>query len=847
MSPTSLPDLRCTDEDKRRADLAADDTVQGIDYLEVSATQLQLDVHFVPKQTATGTTNLKTMLDTLAAQAANVRISGGERVRHIRVKQVKRLGERLVVTVDQPGDFSTYTLTLTDTSLDPAHAAVAFSFKAGCPSRFDCRGDCPCDPPDLPSPAIDYMAKDFDSFRQVLLDRLPDVAPEWLERNEADLGIALLELLAYAGDQLSYQHDAVSNEAYLGSARQRISVRRHARLLDYLISEGASARAFVVAQVNKPCTVAAGAQLLTRRTLPFRGLLPPLPVLLQPDSDVHTERTRSEADAVFETLQNTALHPLLSPITIHAWDLKDCCLPVGSTSVDLEGDLWYDPDPTHVPDRTDAWRLRSGSFLVLEESVGVPSLLAGDADPTHRQVVRLTGAERVVDPLVPGELTRVSWAPEDALAFPLCISARDPEGVVQPVAVAHGNVLVADHGERRQQWWPIEPDFTVPGPHLGGLTPAPRSTSFPLQEGPPSAWRLEPQPDGSYKLPEGPVAKFNSVPAKFKVEVKVWSDLGVGTDYQLADDLIDATRFTAQFVAEVANDGRARIRFGDGTNGLQPPTGSFVETVYRVGRGRIGNVGAETLAHLLLDPGALAPPIDSLRNPLPASGGADPETISQVKVTAPVAFRWPQMRAVTEADYADVATRYPGVAGAVARFRWTGSWLTVYLMIDAVDRTALDEQLPYLVKAFVQGFTQAGYDLEVRPALYVPLDIELFVCVAPDRFRAEVERALLSALSSRRLPGGQLGFFHPRRFGFGKPLYLSALYAAAQAVPGVVSVTARRFSRYYDDDPPPSRPITAANVDAGLIACGELEVLELDNDPSLPERGVLTITTGGGR
>ena len=36
-----------------------------------------------------------------------------------------------------------------------------------------------------------------------------------------DLGITLVELLAYVGDHLSYYQDAVATEAYLDTARQR--------------------------------------------------------------------------------------------------------------------------------------------------------------------------------------------------------------------------------------------------------------------------------------------------------------------------------------------------------------------------------------------------------------------------------------------------------------------------------------------------------------------------------------------------------------------------------------------------------------------------------------------------
>ena len=41
-----------------------------------------------------------------------------------------------------------------------------------------------------------------------------------------DRGFTLVELLAYAGDQLSYYQDAVATEAYLGTARRRVSARR---------------------------------------------------------------------------------------------------------------------------------------------------------------------------------------------------------------------------------------------------------------------------------------------------------------------------------------------------------------------------------------------------------------------------------------------------------------------------------------------------------------------------------------------------------------------------------------------------------------------------------------------
>jgi hypothetical protein len=848
MSPTALPDLSCTDEDPRRGSIERHDGVQAIDYVEIGSSQLVLEVHFIPKLTAAGNTALRTLLNDFAANPALVRVTGGERVRNITVVKVARSGRVLRVRVDEPGDFSTYELTLSDPRMDPAYAGVAFSFKAGCPSRFDCAGDCECESVAPDEPQIDYMAKDYRSFRQALLDRLPTVVPAWVERHEADLGIVLLELLAYAGDQLSYQQDAVANEAYLDSARQRVSVRRHARLVDYVVDEGVSARAFVVATVTAPYTLPAAAQLLTRRELPFEGAVPPLAAVLVPGSPEHAEQARADADAIFETLVDANLHQRLNEISIYTWDLADCCLPTGTTTVDLEGDLGWHPISGS---RTVPWGFQPGSLLVLEETAGVATGLPADADPTHRQVVRVTAVEPVADPLRPGHaITRVTWSAADSLSFPLCISRRDAEGALQTIAVARGNVLIADHGESRSQWWPAAPAWTyspalLPAP--AGLSRGSRATRFELQEGPLSMWRA---------LGDEPVAAMPAVPATPNISMQVATAEDDAVSYTVAADLIDARPFDRLFVTEVTNDGRPSLRFGDDTNGRAPADGSFVDASYRIGLGSAGNIGAEALQHVLLPFPTAIPvpptwppdlPITALRNPLPATAGRDAETTSQVKVNAPVAFRSPQLRAVTEADYAAVAMRVAGVSGAVARFRWTGSWLTVFLIIDADDRDALDAGLAEQVEDYVQRFTQTGYDLEVRPATYVALDVELFVCVSSDRFRTDVEQALDLALSSRQLPDGTLGFFHPNRFGFGQPLYLSALYAAASAVPGVDSVSAVRFSGFYDDDPPPARPITAANLAAGLITVGDTEVLELLGDPSLPERGVLEITTGGGR
>jgi hypothetical protein len=133
----------------------------------------------------------------------------------------------------------------------------------------------------------------------------------------------------------------------------------------------------------------------------------------------------------------------------------------------------------------------------------------------------------------------------------------------------------------------------------------------------------------------------------------------------------------------------------------------------------------------------------------------------------------------------------------------------------------------------------AGYDVAIDPPCFVPLEIEIQVCVKPDYFRSDVEGNLIQLFSNRVLPCGRRGAFHPDNFTFGQPVYLSPLYAAAQAVDGVAWVKITRFQRR---DVPGNQGITD-----GKLSFARLEIARLDNDPNYPEHGVFSLLMEGGK
>ena len=289
--------------------------------------------------------------------ADNLRITGGARIptvgivwsaaanalppeaeAHL-VDTVDDLPRTLVVRTDSAGDYSAYTLSIVANSgtnqppagFDPRLSSIEFSFKVECPADFDCAPASVC-PPDIGStPEIDYLAKDYQGFRQLMLDRLSLLVPGWSERSPADLGVALVELLAYAADNLSYRQDAIANEAYLATARQRISVRRHARLVDYFMHEGCNARAFVHFDVvGQGVALAARTQLLTKT--------PKLETVVAPASQELRDAIGGGA-LVFETGHDAVLDERLNRLSFYSWGDQGCCLPKGTTAATLRANL----------------------------------------------------------------------------------------------------------------------------------------------------------------------------------------------------------------------------------------------------------------------------------------------------------------------------------------------------------------------------------------------------------------------------------------------------------------------------------------------------------------------------
>jgi Baseplate J-like protein len=653
---------------------------------------------------------------------------------------------------------------------------------------------------DTLQPQIDYLARDYASLRQLILDHLALQIPDWTERHSADLGITLVELLAYAADYLSYYQDAVAAEAYLATARQRISLRRHARLLDYPVLQGSNARTFVQLQTaTDRVIVPMGTPLLTQ-TATLDTVVP------------YTLFAKYDG-MVFETMHPIELFHAGNRMQIDTGNSPAFTLSASSTEAVLQG---------HLP------HLAAGDVLLFEQSSTLP--LPITSTPARPHAVRLSEPPVLTTSSSGQPVTSISWFYEDALPADLLVSARMPDGrYLQNLCTVSGNIVLAAQGRTiHERLKPVSATgrFT-PKLAADGITHAApyshrdaivnsaassllqdprrtraivtliehhvelgtRSTPPQAQERQPSIQavpNLYPNSDtagAARSLLQGPgqayafaprIAHLQPAPQTAALQQPIPAGLYPHRTWTSRQDLLASNRFARDFVVEIDNEGVACLRFGDGTNGRQPMPGTVFHATCQVGQGVAGNVGAEAICHIV----GRDPRILKVRNPLPAVGGLDPETANRIRTDAPQAFRI-QRRCITEDDYVSMACQYPGIGSAVAQRIWRDVGSTLSLHIARTDRRPITPSFADRLRNFLLPFALIGDSLEVSGPQSVPLKLSLRVTVRSGYSQAQVTNQVRAAVKAQ---------VAVTSLDFGETVQSSNWIALASNVPGVADV-----------------------------------------------------------
>jgi uncharacterized phage protein gp47/JayE len=264
----------------------------------------------------------------------------------------------------------------------------------------------------------------------------------------------------------------------------------------------------------------------------------------------------------------------------------------------------------------------------------------------------------------------------------------------------------------------------------------------------------------------------------------------------------DARDYYVQF----DEDGRPAVVFGDGEYGRRPPPGrDNVRASYVSGGGAVGNVPGGGIAEAKARIANLA----SVTNPLPAVGGADAEPLERAIRFGPLAFRSGD-RAVTLNDYVSLALQAGGVAKVRAR---TTGWnrVDLYVAPEGETCTAPPDELKRRLVSYFETRRMVGTSVHIEEPVCIAVDVSVELVTEhnfqPETIRQRAERAVAELLAFRSVD-------------FGRPLYLSKVYEAVEAIEGVHAATVTRFRR--QDSAPPRTLRRKVLLEAGLGDVSEL-------------------------
>lgn len=222
-------------------------------------------------------------------------------------------------------------------------------------------------------------------------------------------------------------------------------------------------------------------------------------------------------------------------------------------------------------------------------------------------------------------------------------------------------------------------------------------------------------------------------------------------DYVEVQNFLGSTATDRHFTVVIDQNDRAAIRFGNGVNGTIPS--GTITVRYKSGGGAKGNVNAGTLQKLdgpFIDENG-NPVTVSVTNPQPASGGADRQTIAQIKALAPESIRVLN-RTVSREDFEINARRLSEVARALMLTSNEDAGITEntgVLFVIPRGGGLPSQALKDAVKAQVTVVfpSTLTFQVSVQDPVYLSVDLQTTVFLRQGSNVATVRGAILKALA----------------------------------------------------------------------------------------------------
>lgn len=300
---------------------------------------------------------------------------------------------------------------------------------------------------------------------------------------------------------------------------------------------------------------------------------------------------------------------------------------------------------------------------------------------------------------------------------------------------------------------------------------------------------LSPDADGTLPLARGPLTWLRDpfAPEGRRPEITL---LVGARRWDRVDSLLDAASTDHVFVVEPRPGGGAAIRVGDGERGAALPVGLPVRARYRVGGGATGNRGSRRLDV----PAAAHPAVEETWNPLPTSGGSDPEPRALARARGP-AITGVGDRAIAVDDVRVLALAFDGVSRARVLAHGTTRHRQLTVIVAGPGAAELADNDLDDLRLHLAARVPPRVAVAVENRVLVPVRARIVLRVQRAADPLAVIRAARVRLGLDRAPGEPRGLLDPDSVDLDDDLDLSRIYGALEGVDGLASLVVTALHR----------------------------------------------------
>ncbi len=254
------------------------------------------------------------------------------------------------------------------------------------------------------------------------------------------------------------------------------------------------------------------------------------------------------------------------------------------------------------------------------------------------------------------------------------------------------------------------------------------------------------------------------------------------------------------YLANIAIDDSIDISdiFNNNALGVKLPASSTLYVQYRIGGGALSNVGSNVLQQIgNIDPVFVGSDaqiqqsvINSTRatNPIPAVGGANLQTVEEIKYLISSNFA-AQKRCVTLEDYISRAYQIPGKFGTPFRIHGKVEDNKVRLYILSKDANGkLSTRSSNVIKnnlvQYLVPYRMINDFVEINDGKVIDLQLEVDLFIAKSYNINEIKVNVISAIKD---------FLDIDKFQMNQHIYISQIVDAIREIPGIINVVEIRF------------------------------------------------------